>query len=409
MQTQDNLTICSDLTIGQTSIPVRINSLLEQFDISVNGFLPAEPIKKLSSNIPWENIADVLSTEKNNPTFRKCVESLPDFDLSQLTMPNDYKRAYVILTLITNCYVFGLNPIAQSIPKKLAIPLWHVSQYLRINPILTHAAVDLYNWHLADESGPIVLDNLRSTNLITGTEDEERFYLVMVAIEKVGSQIIRDLVEIHYVNTDKSIDSTDLPSEQILRLLNNIDQCLHEIIAVLKRMGEKCKPDVFFNVLRPYLKGWENNDDIPNGMIYEGVADTPMSFCGGSAAQCSLFQVLDAAFAIVHKSEYFKSIRAYMPGKHQDFITYIEQTINLKHIISDFASDLNYSKLLNVYTNCVESIGLFRSCHMNLVHKYILQQTKADPTDLTDAKGTGGTSLVTFLNEAITETYDRAK
>jgi indoleamine 2,3-dioxygenase len=293
--------------------------------------------------------------------------------------------------------------IMQSIPNKLAKPLCYVSDYLGINPILTHAAVDLYNWYLFDPNEPFDLDNLRSKNLITGTEDEERFYLVMVAIEKIGGQVIKELLHMQCINDDTTINKLDkiIMIESQLVIIN---ESILKMISVIKRIREKCKPDVFYNVLRPFLSGWENNEKIPDGMLYEGVYEERKFYCGGSAAQSSLFQILDAAFGITHSDKYFEKIRNYMPKTHRTFIDFVKQNIDVKKIISDNDSHENNTTL---FQRCVTNLMTFRSCHMRIVREYILNQIPSKKTDeiATDSvKGTGGTALVTFLNDSIKDT-----
>lgn len=348
--------------------------ILLKYDISENGFLSKDPIPILDSLPDWEMIVKELPNYNKERILRDAVANLSEFDVNLLTTSSHYKRAYVVLCLLTHSYVFGGEPI-KSIPRKLAIPLVHVASYLGINPVLTHAAVDLYNWTLIDPNAPITLDNLQSTSLMTGTEDEERFYLTMVAIEAVGGDMIKDILSINETNA--------------LSCLTNLNDNLIKVIIILRRIREKCKPAVFYHVLRPYLAGWE-----PKGMIYEGISDEPIVYRGGSAAQSSLFQVLDIVFGIEHKDSYFELIRAYMPESHRNFINYVQNNISIKNINMD-----NEAKL--VFNKCINNLALFRSCHMSIVTDYILNQ--ASPTNEA-VKGTGGTSLLTFLGEAIKET-----
>jgi len=371
-----------------------ISEIYQRFDLTPNGFLPLKPIRPLKSNLEWELVMTTLSDKKSEPGFRNNIESLPDFNLTTLTKQKHYRRAYLVLSMLANVYVLGHQPISQSIPKKIAQPLCLVSEYLGINPIMTHAALDLYNWDLIDESKHIELDNLKNINLITGTEDEEHFYLVMTAIEKVGGSIINHILKILFEFSNEKEKSIELIRDQLV----NINLDLQVIISIIRRMPEKCRPEVFFNVLRPFLKGWDKNEDIPNGMTYEGVSTEPKFYCGESAAQSSLFQVLDSALNINHQNSYFDSIQNYMPGKHREFVNYIKQNINLEAI----------SKQLNLdseYKECIKSLVLFRSIHLSIVHKYILQQVQNHNQNVDTHKilGTGGTPLVEFLNETITE------
>ena len=54
---------------------------------------------------------------------------------------------------------------------------------------------------------------------------------------------------------------------------------MKEINKVVNQLEEKCSPEFFFDTLRPWLSGWDQN-----GVIYEGVSEQPLKFSGGSGA-----------------------------------------------------------------------------------------------------------------------------
>ena len=51
-----------------------------------------------------------------------------------------------------------------TIPESIAVPWYLVSQELGIPPVLTHAAVDLFNWKLKNPSLPFSLENIEPMN-----------------------------------------------------------------------------------------------------------------------------------------------------------------------------------------------------------------------------------------------------
>jgi hypothetical protein len=67
-----------------------------------------------------------------------------------------------MLTMLTHVYVWGNGEknACKVLPKALAVPLDFVSKHLGIAPVLTHAAVDLWNWRRIDPNGPLTLSNL---------------------------------------------------------------------------------------------------------------------------------------------------------------------------------------------------------------------------------------------------------
>ena len=41
----------------------------------------------------------------------------------------------------------------------------------------------------------------------------------------------------------------------------------------LLRMPERCDPYIYYSRVRPYIHGWKNSPSLPQGVVYEGVAD----------------------------------------------------------------------------------------------------------------------------------------
>lgn len=388
--------------------PVRktVTQIMEEFDLTSFGFLTEQPVGKLDDDEfkDWELLMEKLPKVNASGDTRNEIMKLSPFEWRQLQHPWQVKRAYLILTLLTNSYVWCQSPPVTILPAQLAIPLSKVSEQLGIAPILTHASVDLYNWELINSSEPFHLDNLKSINLMTGTDSEEWFYLIMVAIEHVGGSIINCIL-----NADKYIYEND--SLALTLVLDKMDDHLIEICKIIVRMKDRCEPEVFWNVFRPYLSGWKSNDDLPTGLVYEGVSEKPLELYGGSAAQSSLFAVIDSSLGVTHHDEYFNRIMDYMPIKHKNFTDYVRNNINIK----TYVESSNDTLLTETYDRVIKTLTKFRQLHFGLVHRYIIKMAKKDKEvseeasteENTDSeKGTGGTELGTFLKVAINETKD---
>lgn len=86
------------------------DELLASFSVTKNGFLPDEqPLSRLPSSYyePWELLVHNLQSLLANGTLRQRVESLPVLSTSKLRSEPEWRRAYVILTLLTHSYVWG--------------------------------------------------------------------------------------------------------------------------------------------------------------------------------------------------------------------------------------------------------------------------------------------------------------
>jgi len=365
--------------------------MFQTFLVTVNGFLPENPplLSLPPYFAPWDHAAAILSTlNKKKETRAYINQNVPLLDHTMLQTIEEHQRAYSILCLLANSYLWSEQEAPKLLPKQIAAPLWHVSQHIGIAPLLTHAAVDLYNWRLIDPSKPINIDNMKTIYSMTGTETEEWFFLIMTDIEHKAANCIRNTMIISKLSHD---------DPQIPALLDEIHMAIGDMIMVLKRLREKCVPDDFYHVLRPYLWGTEKIVDSTGapGIIYEGVNDNePLVYAGGSAAQSTVLPILDIFFGIDHKDPYFKSIVEYMPKCHRELITWMREHSTFK----DQIKLSNDNQLKDKFNDCVTGIKSFRYIHYSIVKDYVIKFIGDD------GKGSGGTELKKFLMGAIKET-----
>jgi indoleamine 2,3-dioxygenase len=371
-----------------------ITSFFSEYDIGANGFLPtSEPIRILPQRYEqWNYIMANLPELNSNGQIRQIIDEMDVLSVDELS-DSEIKCAYVYLSLMTNSYVWCIINEDKSkfiLPKSVAIPIHQVCNKIGIRPILTHAAVDLYNWKLIDPNGKITVDNIRSIYTMTGTIDEEWFYLIMTHIERIGGSIIKSLLNII---TDQNTNSVTIN-------LESISKSIAKITRVMNRITEKCDPDIFYKIIRPYLSGWQNNCLIPNGLIYQGIDSDPKMYSGGSAAQSSLISIIDVALGIEHSDNYFEQIKNYMPEKHKNFINYVKTNTNIKEVA------LANSTSREAYDLCIVNLMSFRKCHYAIVNTYILKymNNNTDANKSEPVKGTGGTDLKSFLTKAMSET-----
>ena len=364
-----------------------IENILQKYDISINGFLPAESTP-VSIRVPycrWHNIVINLPTLICDNTLDETVDNLEFIEVDSYTTLTEHKMIYSMLSLIMSAYIWcnGEENPKNFVPKQISVPLSQSAKHIGIPPILTHAAIDLFNWKVPNTNISLSLDNLDSAYTITGTKTESWFCLEMVAIEYNGRNIPRNILEI--------IDAYKKnKTEIIIERLRLIAVSLDEFNKVLDRMYEKCDPDTFYNVLRKYLGGWNDEKKFPKGMHLECVGEG-IKYIGGSAAQSSMIQVLDVFFGIKHKNDYLTQIRKYMPSAHRDFLSYIENdTPNLLVIVQQ------HRDIVPIYISCVEKLSSFRSRHMGLIYSYIYEPAKKNEKEkgiIKEIKGTGGTEL----------------
>ena len=84
-------------------------SALASYGISENGFLPAEaPLWRLSHAFyePWERVMDRLPLLLKAGCVRECVDALPVLDTFHLDNDQELQRAYSILAMIAQAYIW---------------------------------------------------------------------------------------------------------------------------------------------------------------------------------------------------------------------------------------------------------------------------------------------------------------
>lgn len=83
---------------------------LPSYGISRNGFLPeVTPLECLPSADyqPWEAVIRSLPQSLHTFTFRNLVDEMPVLDTKRLASDPEWQRAYSILTMMAQAYIWG--------------------------------------------------------------------------------------------------------------------------------------------------------------------------------------------------------------------------------------------------------------------------------------------------------------
>ncbi|CCE61823.1 hypothetical protein TPHA_0B01500 [Tetrapisispora phaffii CBS 4417] len=404
---------------------------LEKYAISAKyGFLSTkQPVQFINIEYykPWEDIIENLPDLLKEGNLREEIDTnLPILEVSDELLNNVFylRRAYSILTFLTNAYVWGNKfngetPI-EILSDNIAKPLLKIANILGLPPLSTYAGLILWNFktvsanNLCCETDPIQIEIL---NTFTDLDDERWFYIISVFYEKIGGSVLECGVEI--LNAIKNEDIRLLKSR--LNLISSYTYILGDLFT---RMNEHTNPDIFYNVLRPFLTGWENSKDLglPNGVKY-GRHGKYKKFAGGSNAQSSLIQFIDILLNVEHKNEegvanglsYILEMRKYMPYLHRKFLEHFSAACKLKEFVLKHADD--HPDLVKDYDDCLDNLKMFRDKHVKLVTTYIITPSRKAKTLETNKrkhhinnglaiKGTGSTSFVLFLKQCRTDTVD---
>ena len=366
------------------------------------GFLPPEdPLSRLPDSFEeWEQAGGVLPKLALTRHIRPTIEDLPPFPGHRLESLAEHERAMSLLSFLANMYVFAPDhKVAEAIPRNLATA-WHgVACRLGRPPMLTYASQVMYNWRRFERRGPVEVGNLHMLLNFLGGMDEEWFVTIHVHIEAVSGRALSVLIP-----GQDAVSRGDAGT--VMRCLDAVTGTLHEMRAVLERMTERCDPNTYYHRVRPYMFGWKNNPELPEGMVYSGVeayGGKPRQFRGETGAQSAVIYAVDGFLGIEHGYDemraYLMEMRDYMPVQDRHFIETVEAGPSLR----DFVREREHGEpgLRDAYNAAVEALYEFRRLHIEYAAMYVL---KPGQRENKGHVGTGGTPFTVYLKKHIDET-----
>ena len=444
----------------------------EDFDVSSeNGFLPTQPpLEALTDPYyeQWEYVVKNLQGLILSKRLREVVDKLPVLSTDKLSGEPQWRRAYSVLAFISHAYIWGGKRPAERVPPPISIPFLETCARLQLPPVATYAGLVLWNWKpIFDTEQVDTLANLDMIDTFTGSLDEKWFYLVSVAIEAKGGALIP--LMLHAIQAARRGDSKTVT--QCLRtfaerldeigstLTRMYDECdphvfYHRIRPFLA--GSKNMSDA----------------GLPNGVIFDDGGPMNkqhyVQFSGGSNAQSSIIQFFDLVLSIEHRPtgekkdtstprpdsdeepkkksktapspNFIHEMRTYMPGAHARFLEAVGAVANIRAFVEMHGGEQN-RELSVAFDACIAMLSALRDKHIQMVSRYIIvksheaaakkekempeaEKTK-DATRVNLAsrpkaskdgkddekkalKGTGGSSLIPFLQQARNETGEPA-
>ncbi len=365
------------------------------------GFLPEQdPLLRLSREFDaWETLAHSLPKLLVSDRVRATIADLPPFPLQSIHTDRERERAMLLLSYLGHAYVWGGPRPALVLPAVLAVPWHQVALGLGRPPVLSYSSYALHNYFRFDPSREIECGNLALIQNFLGGVDEEWFILIHVEIERKAGPALAAL--------GACLDAAgENDAERLESLMLQVESSVRAMHATLRRMPEWCEPFVYYHRVRPYIHGWKNHPDLPDGVVYEGVeayGGRPQQFRGETGAQSAIVPALDAMIGVGHKedflSTYLKEMRTYMPPAHRSFIEALEG----RGSVRPFVQRAGRSGLTSAYNACVECLESFRALHLEYAATYIFQQAQTDAKN-PHAVGTGGTPFMDYLKKHRDET-----
>ena len=342
-------------------------------------------------------IMDVASSLSQLVADGRCREAclalpIPNFSGSDVILDERAaERLHQAYAFLSNGYLWqpGAEPTRQ-LPRTLAIPFVQLSARVKRPPTLSYTNTQLVNWQRLDPSGDITVENIKAVQMFQSLPDEEWFWVLHIVIEARGAPAViagTRLVQAAKIN---DIDQIEMQLEII--------RCgLETIIELAGRMEEGCRPEVYYQTLRPYLFAH------PDGVVFDGVeafGGQPQTFLGQTGAQSALIPAICTSLGLRHaRSElttYLEAVRAYMPEPHRQFVAGLEGQV-VRDCVS---STVSQSPVRTLYNSCIEKVVEFRRLHLGLAANYIASR-------MDNPRGTGGTDFMRWLKHMTRETTEQ--
>lgn len=410
-------------TTSKKALPLPVGLDLERFGLTERGFVPrnGEVCKRLPAAFSaWEAVGDEMAALTKSKEIRARVDAWELVSLEELGsaaegFSPELRRAHTLLALIANCYVWcDESDPRSSLPAALAIPLHAASSRLGMNPVISHAVCDLWNWRCLDDRH-FSQDSFRCLHTMTGTKDEEWFYCTSTAIQAIGGPLVLSSYDIFA----EAVPQRDFKA--VLGFLEDVSARLKQMTGVLQRASEHVSPQVFYNDMRPLLQGFGKGTKIPQGLVYEGVKEyrnKPQTFGGASAGQSSCIPLLDRILGVQHTGDakgFTTDMLNYMPARHREYLQLFFSQPSLPDVIIKWSEQAVDTTRLNLiileFNTCIDRMVEFRRGHWKLVGTHII----AAKAQLENSQGgcvvgpgaetgTGGSPLNSFLNSTIEAT-----
>ncbi|KAE8258243.1 hypothetical protein A4X13_0g1803 [Tilletia indica] len=348
-------------------------------------------------------VLDELTLSEKDSAFAVQAAKDPNADAKLL---NALFRDYCFLT---SAYL--LEPTDQAfratgkygpgrgvLPAQLAVPLCALAERLGHAPYMEYASsYALSNFRLKSDSfqstaGKYHFDNLELVRAFEDAQSSEKGF-IGVHIHMLGhSGAVVSGVE----DAMRAVETNDTPAFE--RALEDLLLAYRRINETMETMWSKSKPTDYLK-FRTFIFGSgpkKMNAMFPEGVVYEGVSEEPMSFPGESGANDSLIPALDnlleitAHFPSNELTEMLRNFRSFRPRNQRDYLAMVEQRAKAIGVRSYAMDGSKSARAKALYILLIDQNREFRTRHWLFTRRYI-----ADQSSYTVA--TGGSPILRYL------------
>ncbi|PJF18793.1 hypothetical protein PSACC_01405 [Paramicrosporidium saccamoebae] len=268
---------------------------------------------------------------------------------------------------------YGLG--REYLPKNIAIPLNIIAQKLGAKPFMEYAQSYAYLIFPATQVIDCTIGGRR-------TSRKELIHVAMVAhTPKLVSSTLVTLEGAE--GKDRKVFNTGL---------KGVLSAMKAINLEMDTMWTRSDPNDY-KEFRTFIMGIKSQPMFPNGVVYEGVSEKPVSYRGESGANDSIIPTIDNLLQVYQRmpnnplTEILKDFRAYRPLPHTQWLEMVQCRAQ-KADLRAFAMGDDESAVL--YLENLDQNREFRQRHWNFAKEYIIKHTE-------HPVATGGSPILTWL------------
>ncbi|UZJ57123.1 hypothetical protein CBS101457_006443 [Exobasidium rhododendri] len=282
------------------------------------------------------------------------------------------------------------------LPRQLAVPLKKLADALSHFPYMEYASsYALTNYRVKDPhhnglAGKYSFDNMELIRAFEDAAGSERgFILVHVEMVSYSGQVIDSVESALAAANSGDVKGLEAAFEKLLLTYRKINQSM-------ETMWKRSLAADYLK-FRSFIFGTgptKMNALFPNGVIYEGVSDSPQYYRGESGANDSLIPTLDnlleltAHFPVDNSlTMVLREFRSYRPVTQKEYLEALEGRASMAGIRS-FAQQSPRSKAL--YILLVDQVREFRNRHWMFTKEYIIKRSNY-------GLATGGSDILKYL------------
>ena len=428
--------------------PILIQALLRDYSILVSAYL-LEGKTKLSMTTIMNNTNTNTSESESSSSSNTVIDNVVPYNLAKpLTTLAQALDQPMIMEYSSYCLgnFYSVKDSTSKVNVTMDVPddsLQHpVTPVHYTSSSINTITNDTYHWN-----------NLRLIRSFNGGPEESTFILIHSEIESHIPSLIKEyqiiIDEFEKYNTLwKQFMDNDVVTNindnhpilhnfntQLLSSLTNIHTILNTIIISQLKMFNASNPRKYIQYVRPWIFGWKNNPDFPNGVIMQGIGkdgeDISTFLRGETGAQSTIIPSLDTFFGIIHISDelriFLNELEAYRPLPHRQYLQYLRNCMYIdsqdnrpggpinvednvtKHLLRVYLLTLNKvceentlpvqhtlyqetMQLIKIYNQCIQRIWDFRAIHVSFADIYIQRFTNKE-------YATGGTPYKSYLRK----------